>query len=313
MGFIAQAELAAAVSMAGGLGVIGAEGLTADGLRGEIRRVRALTDRPFGVDILFGQAKDPANLQVVKYTQEVTALVDVVIDELVPVLISGLGSPAAVVPLAHERGMLVFSIVGNVRQAKRLAAAGVDGLIAQGHEAGGHTGRIGTLALVPMVVDSVNLPVLAAGGIADGRGLVAALALGACGVWMGTRFVAAREAVAHDAYKKRLTDIDEEGTVVSRAHSGKPCRLIRNAFTDYWDARPDEIAPFPLQHASVGREAARRARYEGAVEEGGLPAGQIAGMIDEVLPAAEIVHKIVREARATLLRLAPSGQSVDNS
>jgi enoyl-[acyl-carrier protein] reductase II len=264
--------------------------------------VRALTDRPFGVDILFGQVKSERSDAVVEYTAEVQRHIDVVLEQRVPVLISGLGSPAGVLDAAHARGITVMSVIGNVRQARRLASAGVDLLIAQGHEAGGHTGRIGTFTLVPQVVDAVDVPVLAAGGIGDGRGLVAALALGACGVWLGTRFVAAAEAYAHDAYKQKIVAIDEEGTVVTRAHSGKPCRLVRNAFTDHWDARPQDILPFPAQHIAVGRDAARHARYDGAVEEGGLPAGQVSGMIREVLPAGEIVRRIVAEARQTLGR-----------
>jgi enoyl-[acyl-carrier protein] reductase II len=144
------------------------------------------------------------------------------------------------------------------------------------------------------------VPVVAAGGIADGRGLVAALALGACGVWMGTRFIASVEALAHDNYKNKILAIDEEGTVVSRCHSGKPCRLIRNRFTDSWEGREDEILPFPMQTIKVGAEAARRARYDGEIEDGGIPAGQSAGLIRSVEPAEEIVRRIVEEARSVL-------------
>lgn len=303
MGFLARGDLAAAVSRAGGLGVMGAEGFTPEELRQEIRRVRDLTDRPFGVDILFGEVKGPQDEAVTRYTDTTQRMVDVVIDEAVPVLVSGLGSPRGAIADAHAQGMQVMSIVGNVRHALRLEADGVDWLIAQGHEAGGHTGRIGTLALVPQIVDAVKLPVLAAGGIADGRGLVAALALGACGAWMGTRFVAAREAYCHDNYKNRIIDISEEGTVVSRAHSGKPCRLIRNAYTEYWDSHPEERLPFPQQHIQHGREASRRARMQGEIDIGGMPAGQISGMIRSVEGAADIVQRLVRESAAVLDRL----------
>ncbi len=300
MGFVATGRLAAAVSAAGGLGVIGAGTMTARQLREEIHYVRDHTDRPFGVDILFAQIKAEKTEQVVRYTDEVQKQVEVVLEERVPVLVSGLGTPAGVVPDAHAQGMVVMSLVGNVKQAKRLAACGVDVLIAQGHEAGGHTGRVGTLALVPQVVDAVEVPVLAAGGLADGRGLVAALALGASGVWMGTRFVASEEALAHVNYKNKIVEIDEEGTVITRCHSGKPCRLIRNKFTDSWEGREHEILPFPLQMIRVGREAALKARYEGKVEEGGLAAGQISGLIRSVKPAAEIVQDIMAEAKAVL-------------
>jgi enoyl-[acyl-carrier protein] reductase II len=296
MGFVAPGRLAAAVSAAGGLGVIGAASMTAVQLREEIRVVKNTTDKPFGVDILFAQIKAERTDQVVRYTDEVNRLVEVTLEERVPVLISGLGTPAGAVPDAHAQGMVVMSLAGNVKQAKRLAADGVDVLIAQGHEAGGHTGRIGTMALVPQVVDAVDMPVLAAGGLADGRGLVAALALGASGIWMGTRFVASEEALAHRNYKNKIVEIDEEGTVITRCHSGKPCRLIRNQFTDSWEGREHEILPFPLQTIKVGREAAMKARYEGKVEEGGLPAGQISGLIKSVRPAGEIVRSIMAEA-----------------
>lgn len=301
MGFVAPGRLAAAVSVAGGLGVIGAGTMTAAQLREEIHRVKDTTDKPFGVDILFAQIKVERTDQVVlRYTDEVNKQIEIVLEERVPVLVSGLGTPAGVIPSAHKQGMIVLSLAGNVKQAKRLAADGVDVIIAQGHEAGGHTGRVGTMALVPQIVDAVRKPVLAAGGIADGRGLVAALALGASGVWMGTRFVASEEALAHSNYKNKIVEIDEEGTVITRCQSGKPCRLIRNRFTDSWEGREHEILPFPLQMIKVGREAAMKARYEGKVEEGGMAAGQISGMIRSIKPAGEIVQDVMEEARAVL-------------
>lgn len=300
MGFIAPGRLAAAVSAAGGLGVIGAASMTAEQLREEIQVVRAATDKPFAVDILFGQVKAERTDQVVRYTDEVNKQVEIVLEEKVPVLACGLGTPAGIIPDAHAQGMVVMSLAGNVKQAKRLVAEGVDIIIAQGHEAGGHTGRVGTMALVPQVVDAVNVPVIAAGGLADGRGLIAALALGASGIWMGTRFVASEEALAHSNYKNRITAIDEEGTVITRCHSGKPCRLIRNGFTESWENRQHEIQPFPLQMIKVGREASIKARYDGKVEEGGLPAGQISGMIRSVQPAGDIVRAIMQEAGTVL-------------
>lgn len=300
MGFVAPGRLAAAVSAAGGLGVIGAGTMTAAQLREEIHRVKDATDKPFGVDILFAQIKAEKTDQVVRYTDEVDKQIEVVLAEKIPVLISGLGTPAGMAPDAHAQGMVVMSLAGNVKQAKRLAADGVDIIIAQGHEAGGHTGRVGTMALVPQIVDAVRVPVLAAGGLADGRGLVAALALGASGVWMGTRFVASEEALAHNNYKNKIVEIDEEGTVITRCQSGKPCRLIRNRFTDSWEGREHEILPFPLQMIKVGREAAMKARYEGKVEEGGMAAGQISGMITNVKPAGQIVLDVIAEALAVL-------------
>ena len=304
MGWVARADLAAAVSAAGGLGVIGAGStMSAEELRDEIRQVRAATDRPFGVDILFASIRAEGSA-VVRYTDSVQAMVDVVLDEQVPVLISGLGSPAAVVPAAKARGIYVMSVVGAVRHALKAVGDGVDAVVASGRDGGGHVGEIGTAALVPAVVDAVPVPVLAGGGLADGRGLAAALALGAEGVWLGTRFIATAEARAHQNYKTRIAETDSAGTVVTRAHSGKPCRLIQNEFTNSWAGRESEIEPFPLQALHVGHPASERGRLEGDIENGVLPAGQSSGLIDAVIPAAQVVDEVMAEARAVLDRLA---------
>ncbi len=304
MGWVARADLAAAVSAAGGLGVIGAGStMSAEELRDEIRQIRAATDRPFGVDILFANIRAEGSA-VVRYTDSVQAMVDVVLDEQVPVLISGLGSPAAVVPAAKARGIYVMSVVGAVRHALKAVGDGVDAVVASGRDGGGHVGEIGTAALVPAVVDAVPVPVLAGGGLADGRGLAAALALGAEGVWLGTRFIATAEARAHQNYKTRIAETDSAGTVVTRAHSGKPCRLIQNEFTNSWAGRESEIEPFPLQALHVGHPASERGRLEGDVENGVLPAGQSSGLIDAIIPAAQVVDEVMAEARAVLDRLA---------
>ena len=307
MGWVARADLAAAVSEAGGLGVVGA-GSTMDGeqLRAEIRRVRELTDKPFGVDILFATVRAEGE-QVARYTDTVQGMVETVLKERVPVLVSGLGSPAAVVPAAHERGIYVMSVVGAVRHAEKAVADGVDAVIASGMDGGGHVGRIGTAALVPAVVDAVDVPVLAGGGLADGRGLAAALAFGAQGVWMGTRFIATAESRSHDNYKQRIADTDVAGTVVTRAHSGKPCRLIDNGFTRSWAGREAEIKPFPLQAMEVGHPASERGRIEGDVEAGVLPAGQSCGMIGDVMPAGEVVRRVVEEAALAMERMRSFG------
>ena len=307
MGWVARADLAAAVSEAGGLGVVGA-GSTMDGeqLRAEIRRVRELTDRPFGVDILFATVRAEGE-RVARYTDTVQGMVEAVLEERVPVLVSGLGSPAAVVPAAHERGIYVMSVVGAVRHAEKAVADGVDAVIASGMDGGGHVGRIGTAALVPAVVDAVDVPVLAGGGLADGRGLAAALAFGAQGVWMGTRFIATAESRSHDNYKHRIADTDVAGTVVTRAHSGKPCRLIDNGFTRGWAGREAEIKPFPLQAMEVGHPASERGRIEGDVEAGVLPAGQSCGMIGDVVPAGEVVRRVVEEAALAMTRMQSFG------
>jgi enoyl-[acyl-carrier protein] reductase II len=304
MGYVARSALAAAVSAAGGLGVLAAAHCTPAELRAEIRRVREATDRPFGVDILFATLRG-AGEEVDRFTDAVRGWIDVTLEERVPVIIAGLGSPGPVTAEAHRLGLKVMALCGNVKQGRDLAANGVDVVIAQGHEAGGHTGRVGGLVLLPAVVDAVApRPVLAAGGIADGRGLVAALALGAAGVWMGTRFIATAEAYGHANYKQRIVDLDDEGTVVSRASSGKPCRLIRNAFTRAWEARAGEIAPFPVQYERVGRPASVLAREQGDVEHGSAACGQSAALIQAVRPVREVIETMVAEAQACLARLA---------
>jgi enoyl-[acyl-carrier protein] reductase II len=303
MGWVARSELAAAVSQAGGLGVIAAaHGSPAD-LRAEIRRVREATDQPFGVDILFATTRTTGD-ETERFTDAVKGWIDVTLEERVPVIIAGLGNPGPVTAQAHAIGSKVMALCGNVKQARDHAASGVDVVIAQGHEAGGHTGRIAGFVLVPAVVDAVApVPVLAAGGIADGRGLVAALALGAAGIWIGTRFIATREAFGHDNYKNKIVAIDEEGTVVTRAASGKPCRLIRNDFTREWDKRQAEIQPFPVQFERIGKPMAIRAREQGDIEHGSAACGQSAGLIHEVLAVRDVIARLVDEAEATLAKL----------
>ena len=303
MAFVARAQLAAAVSAAGGLGVIAAAHGSPALLREEIRRVRELTDRPFGVDILFATIRTSGR-ETEAFTDAVRGWCDVALEERVPVLIAGLGNPGPLTAEAHRLGMTVMALCGNVKQARDHAANGVDVIIAQGHEGGGHTGRVGGVVLTPAVVDAVAPRlVVAAGGIADGRGLVAALALGAAGVWMGTRFIATAEAHGHDNYKQKIAAIDEEGTVVTRAVSGKPNRQIRNAFTREWEGRQAEIEPFPIQYERVGKPAAIRAREEGDVEHGSAAAGQSAGLVRDVRPAGRVVASIVEEAEAILQML----------
>jgi enoyl-[acyl-carrier protein] reductase II len=311
MGYVARAELAAAVSAAGALGVIGAASLDAKGLREEIHRVRDLTDRPFGVDILFATVGRPTTSDAaVRFTREVEKQLDVVFEERVPVLASGLGDPAPIVPQAHELGMRVLALVGNTKNAVRVAAGGVDAIVAQGYDGGGHTGRVGTLALLPAVIDAVSVPVLAAGGIADGRGLAAALAMGAVGAWIGTRFVASRESFSHDGYKQRIVEIDDEGTTVTRCFSGKPCRVIKNQTTQAWEAAEltARIKPFPQQFGVVtewlGEDPYIAGRREGKVDVGALAAGQSSALIHDVRPAGDIVRAIAQEATRALERLA---------
>lgn len=314
MGFIARAELAAAVSEAGGLGMIGSASLTPDELRSEIRKVRERTDRPFGVDVLFATSRRPAaDVVTGQLTRSVREHIDVVFEERVPVLASGLGDPGPVIPRAHELGMTVLALVGNTKNARRVVESGVDIVVAQGYDGGGHTGRIGTLSLVPAVLDAVDVPVMAAGGIGDGRGIAAVLAMGAVGVWMGTRFVASDEAFGHDNYKQRIAQIDDEGTTRTRCFSGKPCRMIRNQTTAAWESLElqAKIQPFPKQFGVIaewlGEDPYATGRFEGKVETGALAAGQSAGVIHDVQPVAQIMRDLVEETSAALERLSPRG------
>jgi enoyl-[acyl-carrier protein] reductase II len=315
MGYVARGDLAAAVSEAGGLGVIGAASLSPDGLRREIHKVRSLTDRPFGVDILFATVGRSAGDDVAaKFTRDVQAQIEIVFEENVPVLASGLGNPGPVVPAAHDMGIKVLSLVGNTKNAVRVAASGVDVVVAQGYDGGGHTGRVGTLSLLPAVIDAVEVPVMAAGGIADGRQIAAALTIGAVGVWMGTRFVASAESYTHENYKQRIVAIDDEGTTRSRCFTGKPCRVIRNDTTEAWEDREleDRIARFPRQFGVMsewlGEDPYIAGRRKGNVAIGALAAGQSSAVIHEVLPVADIVRSLSEETQAALagVRVGPA-------
>jgi enoyl-[acyl-carrier protein] reductase II len=311
MAFVARSTLAAAVSEAGGLGVLAAAHGTPAELRDEIRRVRERTDRPFGVDVLFATvpgAGDPvaraAGDLVDRFTDAVRGWVDVALEERVPVIVAGLGNPGPVTAEAHRLGITVMALCGNVKQARDHAANGVDVIIAQGHEAGGHTGRVAGMVLIPAVVDAVSpIPVVAAGGIADGRGVAAALALGAEGVWLGTRFIATHEGHGHESYKRKIVAIDDEGTVVSRASSGKPCRMIRNSFTREWEQRTAEIEPYPIQYERVGRPASIRARELGDVDNGVAACGQSSALVHDIVSVSEVIARLVGEAEAVLARL----------
>jgi enoyl-[acyl-carrier protein] reductase II len=295
MGGVSTAPLVAAVSNAGGFGVIGAATMGPEDLREQIRRTRELTDKPFAVDLL---APDP---------ERIRPQVQVILDEGVKTFVAGLAVPAAFIDEMHERGIKVVVMCGKVRHALKSEAAGADVVAAQGTEAGGHTGEVGGRALVPQVVDAVRIPVLAAGGMADGRGLVAALALGAQGAIFGTRFIATPEAQAAEGYRQALLQAKDDSTVRTRSYTGKPARAIRNERTDEWEAKADKIQPFPMQAAISAQEGVmdymgRGSRFD--PNRTFLPAGQGAGLIHEIKPAAEVFRDIIREAEETLRALA---------
>lgn len=295
MGGVSYHRLVAAVSEAGGYGCFGASTLPAEELRAEMRAARALTVKPFGVDLLTA------------LPDRLMEDVNLLIDEGATVFAAGLGIPHDVISLCHDRNVLVLSMCGKVRHAIAAVEAGCDIVVAQGTEAGGHTGQIATLPLVAQVVEAVDgrVPVVAAGGISDGRGLAAALALGADGVWVGTRFIATPEANTGVGFKDALLRSREDDTVISKAFSGKTMRVVRNEMSTYFDQHPEELKPFPEQLL-----AAIEGGYLhlGANEETPgvdpakecFPAGQAVGGIDTLIPAGELVVRMVEEAETAL-------------
>lgn len=297
MGGVSYHRLVAAVSEAGGFGCLGASTMGAGQMVDEMAAVREATERPFGVDLLTAAPGD------------MVGQVEKIIDGDASVFVAGLGVPGDVIELCHEAGLLVVNMCGKVSHALRAVDAGCDVVVAQGTEAGGHTGLVATMPLVPQIVDAVGtqVPVVAAGGIFDGRGLAAALALGADGVWVGTRFIATPEANGAPGYKDKLVVTREDGTAITRAYSGKTMRAIRNEYTDYFEAHPEELQPFPMQVA--------RSFGDGVFHLGGdehsegvdpdrecYPCGQGVGAIDALVPAGELVRRFVAEAEDALAR-----------
>lgn len=342
MGRVAGPELAAEVSRAGGLGILAGLNLTPGDLRQQIRRIRGLTDRPFGVNLWLHPELlppiDPATvpgdriaatnaaLNPVRRTlgvpeshaapprrpDTIDASIEVILDERVPVWSIGLGLPAReTVARCRERGIHVMVMVENVADARAAEAAGVDSIVAQGSEAGGHRSRwrqsadagVGTFALVPEVVDAVRVPVVAAGGIADGRGLVAALALGAAGVLMGTRFVATKESMAPEFWKRRILESASDSTVVTTAFTGLPARVLRSRFADDYAASGAPVLPGLLQSA-LEQDIWAAAARDNKPDYFPLYAGQSVGLIDDLPSAAEVVDTIVREAKTVVARIA---------
>lgn len=297
MGGVSYAALAAAVSEAGGFGCLGASTMGLQGMVEEMAALRRLTDRPFGVDLLTAAPGDMA------------AQVERIVEAGASVFVAGLGVPRDVIGQCHRAGLLVANMCGKVEHARRAVEAGCDLVIAQGTEAGGHTGQVATFPLVPQIVDAVSdrVPVVAAGGIFDGRGLAAALALGADGIWVGTRFIATPEARSVPGYKDALIRTAEDGTVITRAYTGKTLRAVRNSYNTWWESHPEDLQRFPAQ---VGRSVADGAFHLGGDETAQVdpdkecfPAGQGIGAITDLVPAGELVRRFVAEAEQALDRL----------
>lgn len=286
MAWVAEYHLAAAVSEAGGLGLIGAASAPADWVREQIRNARKLTKRPFGVNIML----------LSPYADEVA---EVIVEERVPIVTTGAGSPEKYLRMWKAAEVKVIPVVASAALAKRMERCGVDAVVAEGCEAGGHIGESTTMTLVPQVVDAVQIPVIAAGGIADGRGMAAAFMLGASGVQMGTHFVVTDECQVHENYKERIIRAKDIDTRVTGRTTGHPVRALRNDMTRHYLELESQGAGFEeLENLTVG--GLRKAVVEGDVKNGSVMAGQIAGMVKERMSCRALIQKIMKETDALM-------------
>ena len=286
MAWIGTAELASAVSNAGGLGIIGAGHMPPEVLRAEIQKCKGWTEQPFGVNVML----------MSPYAKEV---MQVVLAEKVPVVTTGAGNPGEYVPELKAIGSKVIPVVASVALAKRLVRSGADAVIAEGMESGGHIGEITTMALVPQVVDAVDVPVIAAGGIADSRGVAAAFALGAKAVQMGSRFVMSEECIAHPNYKELVRKAKDRATVVTGRTLGHPARVIHNKLTrKYLEMEANGAPAEELEALGVG--SLHRATHEGDVENGSVMIGEISGMLNDIKPVQKIIDDIVAGLPSTI-------------
>lgn len=286
MAWVAEHHLAAAVSEAGGFGLIGAASAPADIVREEIRKAKELTNNPFGVNIMLlnPNAEDIANL---------------VVEENIPAITTGAGTPEKFMAMWKDAGIKVIPVVASVAMAKRVERCGADAVVVEGMEAGGHIGSQTTMTLVPQIADAVNIPVIAAGGIGDGRGFAAAWMLGAEAVQMGTRFVVADESIVHENYKERIIKAKDIDSVVTGQSTGHPIRILRNQMSKEYLQKEKEGASFEeLEYMTLG--ALRKAVIEGDVTRGSVMAGQIAGLIDRKQSCREIIEEVMNEAEKLL-------------
>jgi enoyl-[acyl-carrier protein] reductase II len=279
MAWVAEANLAAAVSNGGGLGIIAAGNADANYVLGQIRKTRELTDKPFGVNVML---MNPAAEEIIR----------VLCDEHVAVVTTGAGNPGKYVPDLKEAGVKVVPVVASVALAIRLARSGVDAHIAEGMESGGHIGELATMALVPQIVDAVDVPVIAAGGIADGRGVAAAFMLGASGVQVGTRFLVATECVIAQSYKDRVLKAKDSDTVVTGRPTGHPVRVLKNKFTKEALSLEQKSDLSLEEYESFLSGTLRAAVVDGDVEHGSLMSGQVAGLVKREQSAAEIIREL---------------------
>ena len=286
MAWIADASLASAVSEAGGLGIIAAMNADANWLRDQIHELRAKTDKPFGVNVML----------MSPFVDEVA---QVVIDEQVPVVVTGAGNPTKYMKAWGDAGIKVIPVVASVALARLVARRGATAVVAEGTESGGHIGETSTMALVPQVVDAVDIPVVAAGGIADGRGVAAAFMLGAAGVQVGTRFLVANECTVSEQYKELVLKAGDTSTRATGRSTGHPVRALKSPFTNAY-AKNEAAGASPEELGAMGTGALRLGVQEGDAQHGSFLAGQISGMIRKEQPAAEIVQELCTEAEAVL-------------
>lgn len=287
MAWVAEAELAAAVSNAGGLGIIAAMNMDGESLRAEIKKLRTLTDKPFGVNVML-------------MSPHVDEVAEVVISECVPVVTTGAGNPLPYMKKWIEAGVKVIPVIPSVALAQMVAKRGATAVVAEGGESGGHIGEANTMPLIPQVADAVDIPVIAAGGIADGRGLAAALMLGADGVQMGTRFLVAKECRVHPNYKQKVLKASDTGTMVSGRKTGHPVRALKTAFArEYAEKEKDENVSLE-ELASFGTGALRRAVVDGDLERGSFLCGSVAGLVKEEQTCKEIIEDVVFGAEKLL-------------
>ena len=286
MAWVAEHHLAAAVSEAGGFGLIGAASAPPEIVREEIRKAKELTDKPFGVNIML---LNPNADEVAK----------IVVEEGIQAVTTGAGNPEKYMPMWKEAGVKVIPVVASVAMANRMERYGADAVVAEGMEAGGHIGNQTTMALIPQIVDAVNIPVIAAGGIGDGRGVAASFMLGAEGVQMGTRFVVADESIVHDNYKDRIVKAKDIDSVVTGQSTGHPVRCLRNQMTKEYIKKEQEGVPFEeLERMTLG--SLRKAVMDGDILNGTVMAGQIAGLVSKRQSCKEILQEIMTEAEKLL-------------
>lgn len=286
MAWVAEHHLAAAVSEAGGFGLIGAASAPPEIVREEIRKAKELTDKPFGVNIML---LNPNADEVAK----------IVVEEGIQAVTTGAGNPEKYMSMWKEAGVKVIPVVASVAMAKRMERYGADAVVAEGMEAGGHIGNQTTMALIPQIVDAVNIPVIAAGGIGDGRGIAASFMLGAEGVQMGTRFVVADESIVHENYKNRIVKAKDIDSVVTGQSTGHPVRCLRNQMTKEYIKKEQEGVPFEeLERMTLG--SLRKAVMDGDILKGTVMAGQIAGLVSKRQSCKEILQEIMGEAEKLL-------------